>query len=319
MRAVEVPRFGDTEVLTVRELPDPVAGPGELVVDVVAVDVLFADVRLRTGWGREWFHLEPPYVPGNGVAGVVRSVGSDVDPAWVGRGVLAYTGENGGMTPIGAYAEQAAVAVTDVEPVPELLGLPEALTLLHDGPTVVFALHSAAVRPGERVLVNAASGSLGTLLVPMLKAAGAEVVGAARGARKLDFIREWGADDAVDYSLPGWTDRVGAVDVVFDGSGGAIGTAAYGLVRPGGRFLAYGSSAGEFPKTEPAREGVTVVGILEMGKGLDKRAALREMLAKAAAGEITPLVGQTFPLAEVRAAHEAVEARETVGKTLLLP
>lgn len=319
MRAVEVPRFGGPEVLTLRELPDPVAGPGQLVVDVATVDVLFVDARLRAGWGKEWFHLEPPYVPGNGVAGAVRSVGSDVDPAWVGRRVLAHTGKNNGMTPIGGYAEQAVVAVSDVEPVPDPLGLPEALTLLHDGPTVVFALHSADVRPGERVLVNAASGSLGTLLVPMLKAAGAEVVGAARGAPKVDFIREWGADDAVDYSEPEWTRRVGEVDVVFDGSGGDIGTAAYGLVRPGGRFLAYGSSAGEFPKTEPAREGVTVVGILEMSKDLDKRAALREMLAKAAAGEITPLVGQTFPLDRARAAHEAIEARQTVGKTLLLP
>jgi NADPH2:quinone reductase len=319
MRAVEVTRFGGPEVLTVRELPDPEPGPGQLGVDVVAVDVLFVDAKLRAGWGKEWFSVEPPYVPGNGVAGTVRSVGTDADGSWVGRRVLAHTGANNGMTPVGGYAEQAVVEVSDVEPVPDRLGLPEALTLLHDGPTVALALHSANVRPGERVLINAASGSLGTLLVPMLKAAGAEVVGAARGARKLDFIREWGADDAVDYSKPDWTDRVGEVDVVFDGSGGDIGTAAYQLVRSGGRFLAYGSSAGEFPKTEPAREGVTVVGILDMGKGLDKREALTEMLAKAAAGEITPLVGQTFPLEQARAAHEAIEARQTVGKTLLLP
>jgi NADPH2:quinone reductase len=319
MRAVEVTSFGGPEVMTLRDLPDPVAGPGQVVIDVAAVDVLFLDPRLRAGWGKEWFQLEPPYVPGNGVAGVVRSVGSDVDDAWIGRRVLAHTGANGGMTPTGAYAEQAAADVSDVEPVPDQLGLPEALTLLHDGPTVVLALSSANVQPGERVLVNAASGSLGTLLVPMLKAAGAVVIGAARGARKLDFIREWGADQAVDYSMPDWTDQVGEVDVVFDGTGGDIGSAAYTLLRPGGRFLAYGSSAGEFPKTEPAREGVTVVGILEMGKGVDKRGALTEMLAKAAAGEITPLVGQTFPLDQVWAAHEAIETRQTVGKTLLLP
>lgn len=319
MRAVEVTRFGGPEVLTLRELPDPVAGPGQLVVDVAAVDVLFVDAKLRRGWGQEWFSVEPPYVPGNGVAGTVRSVGPGVDDSWVGRRVLAHTGKNNGMTPVGGYAEQAAVAVSDVEPVPAKLGLPEALTLLHDGPTAVFALSSADVRPGERVLVNAASGSLGTLLVPMLKAAGAEVIGAARGKRKLDFIQEWGADDAVDYSLPDWTSKVGEVDVVFDGSGGDIGSAAYPLLRPGGRFLAYGSSAGEFPKTEPAREGVTVFSIREIGKGLDKRLVLKQMLEKAAAGEITPLVGQTFPLDQARAAHEAIQARQTVGKTLLLP
>jgi NADPH:quinone reductase len=319
MRVVEVTKFGGPEVLALRELPDPVAGPGQLVIDVAAVDVLFVDTRLRAGWGKEWFQVEPPYVPGNGVAGVVRSVGADVDEAWIGRRVLAHTGKNNGRTPVGGYAEQAVMAVSEVEPVPDPLGLPEALTLLHDGPTVVLALSSAKVRPGERVLINAASGSLGTLLVPLVKAAGAEVVGAARGARKLDFIREWGADAAVDYSKPDWTDQVGEVDVVFDGTGGDIGSAAYTLLRPGGRFLAYGSSAGEFPKTEPAREGVTVVGILEMGEGVDKGAALTETLAKAAAGTITPLVGQTFLLAQAKAAHEAIEARQTVGKTLLLP
>lgn len=319
MRAVEVTRFGGPEVLAVREVPDPVAGPGQVVVEVAAVDVLFVDARIRAGWGMEWFKVEPPYVPGNGVAGVVRSVGAGVGEEWIGRRVVAHTGKNNGMTPTGGYAEQAAVAESDLTPVPDRLGLPEALTLLHDGPTVAALLSKANVRPGERVLINAASGSLGTLLVPAVKAAGAEVVGAARGDTKLDFVREWGADEAVDYSLPGWTDRVGEVDVVFDGSGGDIGTAAYGLVRPGGRFLAYGSSAGEFPKTEPEREGVTVVGILEVNQGISKRAALTEMLEKAAAGTITPLVGQTFPLDEARAAHEAIDARQTVGKTLLLP
>lgn len=317
MRVVEVTKHGGPEVLVVREVPDPVAGPGQAVVDVVAVDVLFVDTRIRAGWGKDWFQVEPPYVPGNGVAGVVREVGPGVDEAWAGRRVLAYTGENGGMTPTGGYAERAVVAESDLVPVPDKLGLPEALALLHDGPTVVSVLRAAKVRPGERVLINAAGGSLGTQLVPLVKAAGAHVVGAARGTRKLDFIREWGADEAVDYGTPDWTDEVGGVDVVLDGTGGDIGTAAYALVRPGGRFLAYGSSAGDFAKTEPAREGVTTIGILDL-KDVDHRAALTEMLDKAGSGAITPLVGQTFPLAEAKVAHEAIEARQTVGKTLLL-
>ena len=319
MRAVEVTKHGGPEVLAVRDVPDPVAEAGQVVIDVAAVDVLFVDTRIRAGWGKEWFRVEPPYVPGNGVAGVVREVGTEVDESWVGRRVLAYTGENNGMTPTGGYAERAVVPVTAVVPVPDRLGLPEALTLLHDGPMVVGTLKTANVRPGERVLITGAGGSLGTLLVPMLKAAGAVVVGAAKGARKLDFIREWGADEAVDYAVPEWTDRVGTVDVVLDGTGGDIGTAAYQLVRPGGRFLAYGSSAGDFAKTEPAREGVTAVSILDIGKGVDRQAAAAEMLSKAVDGTITPLVGQTFPLDKAAEAHEAIEARQTVGKTLLLP
>lgn len=318
MRVVEVTKFGGPEVLTVRELADLEAGPGQVLIDVVAVDVLYVDTSIRAGWGREWFTVTPPYVPGNGVAGVVRAVGSGVDTTWVGRRVLAYTGENGGMTPIGGYAEQAVVADGDIVRVPDRLGLPEALTLLHDGPMVVSAMTTAEVKPDERVLVLAAGGGLGTLLVPMLKDVGATVIGAARGARKLDFVREWGADHAVDYSTPDWTAAVGDVDVVFDGAGGDLGTAAFGLVRPGGRFLAYGSSAGGFATTEPPRPGVTAIDILAIGKGLDRRAGLTEMLAKAVDGTVAPLVGQTFPLAEAAAAHEAIAARETVGKTLLV-
>ncbi len=319
MRAVEVTEHGGPGVLAVRELPDPIPAQSQVVSEVAAVDVLFVDTRIRAGWGKEWFQVEPPYVPGNGVAGVITEVGAAVDESWQGRRVLAYTGRNGGMSPTGGYAERAVVNVSDVVPVPDRLGLPEALTLLHDGPTVVSALNAAKVQPGERVLVNGAGGSLGTLLVPMLKAAGATVIGAAKGERKLDFIREWGADEVVDYSVPNWTERLAPVDVVLDGAGGDIGTAAYQLVRPGGRFLAYGSSAGEFATTEPPRTGVTVVPILEMGKGVDRLAAVAEMLAKAVAGSITPLVGQTFPLDKAVAAHEAIEARQTVGKTLLVP
>lgn len=319
MRAVEVTEHGGPGVLAVRELPDPVPTESQVVIEVAAVDVLFVDTRIRAGWGKEWFQVEPPYVPGNGVAGVITEAGAAVDESWQGRRVLAYTGENGGMSPTGGYAERAVVNVSDVVPVPDRLGLPEALTLLHDGPMVVGTLNTANVQPGERVLVTGAGGSLGTLLVPMLKAAGATVIGAAKGSRKLDFIREWGADEAVDYSGPNWTERVDPVDVVLDGAGGDIGTAAYQLVRPGGRFLAYGSSAGEFATTEPPRAGVTVVPILDIGKGVDRPAAVAEMLAKAVAGTITPLVGQTFPLDKAVAAHEAIEARQTVGKTLLLP
>jgi len=312
MRAVEVTRFGGPEVLAVRELPDPVADAGQAVIDVAAADVLFVDTSLRTGWGGEWFSLTPPYVAGNGVAGVVRSVGAGVDPSWVGRRVLAQTGSNGGMSPQGGYASQAAVAESELVAVPDRLAFPEALALLHDGPTVISILDAAELTAGQRVLITAAGGGLGTLLVPLAKAAGAEVIGAARGKRKLDFVREWGADQVVDYSEPDWTSGIDPVDVVLDGAGGELGATALALLRPGGRLLSYGSSAGDFVT------GPQVVGILELGEGLDRRAALEEMLSRAVAGEIAPLVGQTFPLEHAADAHVAIAARETVGKTLLL-
>lgn len=321
MRAVEVTKFGGPEVLAIREVPDPVAGPGQAVIDVSAADVLFVDAAIRSGWGKEWFTVAPPYIAGNGVAGTVSAVGDDVDESWVGRRVLAQTGENDGMTPTGGYAEQAVVSASELTPVPDRLGLPEALALLHDGPTVQSILRYAELKPGQRVLITAAGGSLGTLLIPLAKAAGVEVIGAARGRRKLDFVKEWGADEVADYTDLDWTSGLREVDVVLDGAGGEIGGRAFGLLKKGGRLLAYGSPGGSFAQIDPEeaeRRGVTVVGILELGKELDHRKLLAEMLARAVAGEFTPLVGQTFPLAQAQAAHEAIAARETVGKTLLL-
>jgi NADPH2:quinone reductase len=149
--------------------------------------------------------MAPPYVPGNGVSGRVISTGTGVDPSWAGRTVVAHTGESGGS---GGYAEQVAVSVEDVIPVPDGLGLPEAAALLHDGVTALGLLERVGVKPGEWVLVTAAAGGMGVLLVQLARAAGGRVIGAARGARKLRVVREVGAEAVVDYSEAGWADRV---------------------------------------------------------------------------------------------------------------
>lgn len=327
MRVVQVMRFGGPEVLVAGDVPEPVAGQGEVVVDVAVADVLFVDARIRSGWGGEYFKVSPPYVAGNGVAGTVAAVGSGVDGGLVGRRVLARVGRtvNGVQVPTGGYAERAVALAAELVEVPDGLALRDAITFLHDGSTALALLHHAALRPGDTVLVNAAGGSLGSVLIPLAKAAGARVVGAARGERKLRLARDWGADLAVDYSEPGWTELVGevdgGVDVVFDGTGGGQGEAAFGLVRSGGRFLSYGSSAGEFPVLDQAEaqgRGVRVIGILDLRYDEEQAGAgLRRLLADAAAGRVTPFVGQTFPLERAADAHAAIEARETVGKTLL--
>ncbi|HLH99536.1 MAG TPA: hypothetical protein VKV06_02040, partial [Acidimicrobiales bacterium] len=116
MRVVSVERFGGPEVLVVRDRPDPVAGPGEVVVSVTASDVLWVDTMVRAGRAADVFPVRPPYVPGNGVAGRVISVGEGVDPGWLKQQVVAHTGGAGGT---GGYAEQAAVAVEEVVAVPD--------------------------------------------------------------------------------------------------------------------------------------------------------------------------------------------------------
>ena len=315
MRAMRVERFGGPEVLKPAEVPDPVAGPGQAVVAVAVADVLFVEIVIRSGLGGEYFPVRPPYVPGHGVAGQVIAVGEGVDAEWIGRRVAGHARHDGG------YAERVAVEAEDLVAVPGERDLPEAAALLHDGITALGLIDSTGVRPGEWVLVTAAAGGLGILLVQLARAAGAKVVAAARGLHKLDLARAHGALVAVDYSEPGWTDRVrdatGGVDVVFDGAGGDIGKAAFDLVVDGGRFSAHGMPAGGFAVPGPDRRGVTVRGIEQVqfapqeARGLIERALSDERLR--------PVIGQTFPLEQAAEAHAAIEERAVVGKTLLLP
>ncbi|MFB9905445.1 zinc-binding dehydrogenase [Allokutzneria oryzae] len=234
-------------------------------------------------------------MPGGGVAGRVGAVGEAVDRAWVGRQVVAKTASFGG------YAERVVVGAEDLVGVPDGLEPRTAAALLHDGPTALELFDNADVKTGDRVLVTAAAGGLGIQLV---HAAGATVIGAARGARKLDLAREHGAD------------------VVFDGVGGEIGRAALGITRRGGWFSAHGVPSGSFTtvsEEEAKRLGVTVRGIDQVQFSGDKAVRLAERaLSEAAAGRLRPVVGQTFPLADAAAAHAAVESRAVLGKTLLL-
>jgi NADPH:quinone reductase len=163
-------------VLTPRRAPDPVAGPGQVVIRTAAVDVLFIDTAIRAGRAVDFFDIRPPYVPGNGVSGEVISTGDEVDPGWAGRSVVVHTGQLGGS---GGYAGQAVAGAADLIPVPAGLGLPEAAALLHDGATAIRQLTAAAIRPGEPILVTAAAGGMGVLLVQLARAAGGRVIGAA--------------------------------------------------------------------------------------------------------------------------------------------
>lgn len=326
MRVVQVMQFGGPEVLVLREEPDPVAVAGQVVVDVSCAEVLFLDTQLRSGWGQEYFAMEPPYVPGAGVAGVVSSVGEGMEVGWIGRRVIAGTGASGEYAG-GGYAERTAAPVGEVFGVPEGLDLAEALAALHDGRMALSQAEKAAIAPGQWVLVGAAGGSLGVWLVPLARAAGARVIAAARGERKLEHARELGADVVVDYSEVGWAERVreatggAGIDVVFDGAGGQVGRAAFEITAPGGRFFSYGAASGGFAEIdahEAEQRQVTVVGIVDRTAPQEWTRLTERALSELAAGRIRPVIGQTFPLERAADAHAAIEARDVIGKTLLL-
>ncbi|MFI0484775.1 zinc-binding dehydrogenase [Actinomadura sp. 9N215] len=321
MRVVEVKEFGGPEVLAVREAPDPVAGPGQVVIGSAAADTMFVETRIRAGRARAFFDTTPPYVPGGGGAGAVIGAGPGVDPAWIGRRVVASVG-NGG------YAERLAAPLENVLPVPDGLGLDDAAALLHDGVTALCVFEGVfeggAVKDGGTVLVVGATGGMGVLLVQLAHARGARVVAAARGARKLELARDLGADVVLDYAEPGWADEIsGQADVVFDGVGAGIGLAAFKAAKDDGTFSAHGATMGGFTAVDAddaARRGVTLRGIQDVQIAKTERMRLLgDALAKAAEGVFKPVIGQTFPLENAAEAHTAIENRTVVGKTLLLP
>ncbi len=290
-----------------------------------ACDVLFVDTMIRSGRGADYFPIRPPYVPGNGVGGTIAALGAKVDAGWLGRPVVAHTGGAGGT---GGYAELAAVDLSDCAPITDDIDLLEATAVLHDGTTALRILEKTAPKHGESILILGAAGGMGLLLVQLLASRGAKVVGAARGATKREVVSEAGAVAAIDYDDPGWTDamldasRGRRPTIVLDGVGGAIGGEAFGLIADGGRFSAHGTPSGSFALVDSAeaeRRDVTVTTIadLQYGPG-DRSRLLAAILDELGAGQVVPLVGQTFSLAEASKAHLAIESRETVAKTLLV-
>ena len=280
-----------------------------------------ADPRTTMRYDRACGSLDR-HVPGRGVAGQVSSVGAGVDPDWVGRRVVADTAEGGG------YLERAVVAVDGLIAVPEGLGMAEAAALLHDGRTAVSLIDQARLRAGEWVLVIGAGGGLGSLLVQLAHGAGARVIGAARGKQKLNLAEELGADVVVDYSQSRWPEQVLAdtggagADMVFDGVGGEIGRAAFEVTARGGQISAHGTPGGGFASIDPqdaGRRDITVRGIEHVQFApADARRLTGRAMSEAAAGRIRPVIGQTFPLEQAADVHLPIEARDVIGKTLLV-
>lgn len=329
MRAIVLRQYGSPEELRLEEVPEPVAGPGEVVVDVDAAGIQFVETQVRSGSLQGVSPVAPkalPWMPGREVAGVVASVGEGVDRSLIGRRVAGQTATGGG------YAERAVLAVNNLHLLPETLGSAEAVSLLGTGRTAVALVETAGIGKGDIVLVESAAGAVGTLVLQLARAAGAErLIGLARGEEKLRLVREFGADAAIDYTEPNWPEQVRqvaleGVTVVLDALGGQTGLNAFELLAPGGRFVIFGFSSGSITQLDPAavaERGITVSSYFGPPTGDRAPEAqmrqTREALTAAAEGRLRPLVGQRFSLAEASVAHAAIIARATVGKTVLIP
>ncbi|HEX6524443.1 MAG TPA: zinc-binding dehydrogenase [Streptosporangiaceae bacterium] len=306
MRAVVLKEFGPPENLAVEDVPDPEPGPGQVLVDVEIANITFVETQIRAGRAPNPA-LAPklPAILGNGVGGV---------NAATGQRLISTTGGSGG------YAQHAVVDSSWTIPVPAGLALEDAVALLADGRTATALIRAATPQPGETVLVEAAAGGVGSLIIQLARNAGARVIAAAGGSRKLALAKEIGADRAVDYTESGWAAQAGAVDVVFDGVGGEIARDAFGLLRDGGRMIMYGAASGAFaaiPDADAVRRGISLIRGIQVSPE-QMRELTMAALGEAAAQRLRPVIGQTFPLERAADAHRAIERRETVGKTLLI-
>jgi NADPH:quinone reductase len=304
VRAIVLREFGPAENLRLEEVEDPSPRPGQARIAVSAAGVHFIDTKLRAGGGTGL--LPPPdlpAIPGREVAGVVDAVGEGVDPAWVGRRVVAHLGPASG-----GYASLAVREIEALHALPDGLADDAAVAMIGTGRTTMAILDLAAITRDDTVLVTAAAGGIGTLLVQAARNAGANVIAAAGPGKA-----------AVDYSRPGWADDLGEVTLVLDGVGGAIGRAALECLAPGGRLLLFGYASGEMTPLSAGdlfRYGITASAAI--GRRLTITRELEERaLAAAADGTLVPAV-QRFPLADAAAAHAALESRRTTGKVVLV-
>jgi NADPH2:quinone reductase len=300
MRAVQQREFGGPEVLELVDVPEPVAGPGEVLIDVTLAGINFADTHQRENAYVQKASL--PLIPGAEVAGTRRDTG---------QRVIALTGTGG-------YAEVVAAPEDRVFAIPDGVEDATALALLLQGLTAWHLYRTMGrVEPGESVLVISGAGGVGSLATQLGHPMGAgRVVATASTAEKRALCLELGADEAVASPR----DLRDPVDVVFEMAGGDVFDAAMDVLAPLGRCVVYGISGKEQREVRTGRllkNSQAVIGFWLFHLIAEPRhieGPLADLFARAARGELRAVVGPSYPLADAARAHEDLRARRTTGK-----
>ena len=327
MRAVVVEEFGQAEVLRIQEVPDPVPGPGDVLMAVEAAGVNRADLLARAGK----YHRagQPPLILGLECAGTVLAVGDGVTGTRAGDRVMAL----GATNDPGFYAERAVIPASSVVPVPDAVDLLSAACLPTAWLSAWYCLRRLAeVQPGETVVIHAAASGVGSAAVQIAAAAGATVIATAGSAEKVAWAQALGAQAGLDTSAldrAGLLDRIAAItdgrgaDVVLDTVGGDTFSDSLRAAGYAGRVVALANVALQ-PSIVDTRDfypknvrilGFQITALLE--HGYDPRADLAELLNGVADGRFTVPVAATFDLADAASAHRLIESRKTRGKVVL--
>jgi NADPH:quinone reductase-like Zn-dependent oxidoreductase len=300
MKAAYIDRFGGPEVLQYGDLPDPVAGAGQVVVDVVAASVNGADWRVRSGqYGQATF----PLVLGRDFSGTVAALGEGVGDFKIGDAVFGVL-EAGRE---GAYAEKLAIAAAIIARKPDAVSHVDAAALALTGLTATISVETTLMlQRGETILIQGGAGGVASFAIQLAKHIGARVITTTSTAN-LDYVRGLGADEVIDYNAQDFTRAVSGCDAVFDTVGGEVAQKSFAVLRPGGRaaFIASGPQA---PK--PDRDDVTALRPA-VGRA---RAPLERVAKLAASGAVRPPEVKLYRLAQAAEAHRVSQSRHFRGK-----
>ena len=322
MKALVCRTLGPPQTLLCEDVPDPVPGPGQVLVAMKAAGVNFPDALMVQG--KYQFRPPLPFVPGAELAGVVLAVGEGVRNARVGDRVIA-------SVRVGAFAEKVLVEATHLIPLPDGVSYEfgAAFTLAYG--TSYHALKGrAALAPGETLLVLGAAGGVGLAAVQIGKALGARVIAAASTPEKLAVCRANGADELIDYSGEDLRERLKTLtggkgpDVIFDPVGGRYAEPAFRSIAWRGRYLVIGFADGTIPSLPlnlPLLKGASIVGVF-WGEYVARQLPdfvrdLTEMFALVGQGQLRPHVSARYPLAQGARALEDLLERRVTGKVVI--
>jgi NADPH2:quinone reductase len=324
MRAVVCQTFGPPEALVVEEMDDPIAGDGQLLIEVKAAAVTFPDTLMLED--KYQFHPTPPYIPGGEAAGLVAAVGDGVSGWSVGDRVV------GGFGTTGGYAELVSIPAASARRLPDSVDFAVATGLNYAYGTTLYALkHRANIQPGETLLVLGAGGALGVSAVEIGQLMGARVIAAASTEEKLDLCRERGAADTINYATENLKDRAKeltggrGVDVVYDCVGGAHAEQALRAIAWEGRFLVIGFTAGipSIPLNLTLLKSCQIVGVFYGAMTARNPERGREISAElvdlVASGKLQPHVSARFPLERAHEALRSLMDRTAIGKVVITP
>lgn len=325
VRAVVVQEPGGPEALVVREVPEPVAGPGQVVVEVAAAGLNRADLLQRQG--RYAPPAGTPDWPGLECSGTVAALGDDVEGLAVGDRVCA-------LLDGGGYAERVAVRAGQVMPVPDGVDLVEAAAL----PEAAATVHSnvvgtARLQSGDWFLVHGATSGIGTMATQLVTALGARAIATAGSPAKVAAAARFGAEAVLDYRADDLHERVMAltegrgVDVVLDPVGARYLGLHLRLLATGGRLVVIGLMGGRSAELDMAAlmtRRATLHGSTLRARPWQEKAAICDAVVEqvwplVAAGAVRPVVDRVLPLADAAEGHRVLEAGEHVGKVLLVP